>query len=247
MAKKLILFLACLIALERFCHQQTEGFQIYKITSPPVFEWREEPLSLEQHQEIGKILDQPFQFIGSGHQSYAFESADGLTVLKFLKHTRKKRLSKLFSSCRLAYEQGKEEAGLLYAHLQPKTVWNKKVEIIDKIGIHHQIEIDQTTFLLQKKADLFCSNLNEKTIQAFIDHIKTRTERGIANLDAMVERNYGIVEGKVIDIDIGSFIPLKGPRVRQIFYELLPLRAYLQQNNPNLLDYFDEQAKLALR
>jgi hypothetical protein len=245
MARKLILFFVLFFAIERFCHWQTGGFQIHKIMSPISFEWEEPPLSIDERANIEKILDQPFFYLGRGTQTYAFESSDGLTVLKFIKHTRKKRLKTLFSSCQLAYEKNKKESGLIYAHLQAKPVWNKKVKVIDNIGIEHAIDIDQTTFLLQKKAQPLCSHLDYSTLTAFVSHVQSRCKNRIANHDA-VERNYGIVDGEVIDIDVGSLYPLRGLRQKQIFYELLPLRAYLQQNRPDLLTYFDEKAKMAL-
>ena len=48
-------------------------------------EWESPPLSPADKQELTRILDQEFSYMGKGAQSYVFGSADGKYVLKFFK------------------------------------------------------------------------------------------------------------------------------------------------------------------
>ena len=161
-------------------NQITDGFSIRQMSSslPPYPEF-EVPLSKEKKAMLQACLSQPFRYIGKGCQFYAFESADGKYVLKFLKHKhlrpftwlravpmprklreisdakierRQERVRNLFSSCKLAYEEMEEETGLLYIHLNRTPALENKVVIVDKFGLKHHIEVDQHEYVIQKRA-----------------------------------------------------------------------------------------------
>lgn len=61
---KILLVALCIFGVERFCHQQTEGFRIRKIASNLPFqpEWATPPAT----EEIKALLKQPYHFMGSG-------------------------------------------------------------------------------------------------------------------------------------------------------------------------------------
>lgn len=175
--KKLLIFLICFVATERFCRWQTAGFTVTKITSALPFQ---EEFSLgSPSPQITQLFDRPLSFLGSGAQFYAFETADGSAVVKFLKHSRRKpsfwihalpkwgtlgqwrdhllqerakRIYNLLSSCKIAATLLKEESGILYAHLNKTECFNKEITLIDKIGIKHKIDIDRFEFVIQRKA-----------------------------------------------------------------------------------------------
>src|SRR5258706_12163985 len=104
------LVLALLVSLY---HALPEKFRIHadkKATS-----WELSPLSAQEKENIDKILTEPFSFLGSGGQCYAFVSKDEKYVLKFFK--QKANPCPLFNSCKIAYETLKEETGMLALHL----------------------------------------------------------------------------------------------------------------------------------
>lgn len=283
--KKIILALLIFIAVERLTHWKTKGFRVHKMISYLEFDprWEIAPLSIEERKEISKILDHPFRFLGSGQQFYVFESQDGQTVIKFIKHNhrrpiswinrielpffdewrqtliqkREKNLYDLMYSCTLAYNHLKEETGLIYAHLNKTDEWNKKVTLIDSIGVAHVVDLDSTEFLLQKRATLFCKTVTENIdqgkeyIDAFLELISSHCRKGIANLDLVINRNLGVHEERVVAIDFGSLF--ENPRLktkhgfkRELFFEALPAREWIQADHPELLEYFDEQLQTLL-
>ena len=283
--KKIILVILIFIALERLTRWKTEGFRVYKMTSNLSYDprWKTGILSQEEHEKIEAVLDQSFHFLGSGTHFYVFESQDGKTVIKFIKHHRKrpvtwinhvkfpifdqwrqqiirkreKNLADLMYSCKMAYEDLKEETGLIYAHLNKTPEWHKKLNLTDSLGIAHTIDLDSTEFLLQKKATLFSQTFvthahnRKKYVESLIHLVSSHCRKGIANLDLILHRNLGIYEGKVLAIDFGSLAKKPSLKTvsgfkREVFFETLLVRKWIQDKHPELLNEFDEELKALL-
>lgn len=166
---------------KRFCDKKTEGFQIYKILSHLAYSKEWETQQLQDHDSLHALFSQPFHYLSSGGQCYAFVSTDGKWVLKFYKmHNlrqypflykialpgcldrlriqillhQQQKLRRIFSSSILAYDYLKEETGLLSLNLNPKPdLKGLEVKLIDKLGIAHQINLWKVPFALQQKAD----------------------------------------------------------------------------------------------
>lgn len=231
-----------------------------------------------------ELLQQPFTFLGKGVQCYAFESADKTVVLKLFKHyhawpsnsvlrelslpsflenkrkqtllARYERVHAIYSSCKIAMEEMPEETGMLYLHLNPTSHLNQKLTFFDKLGIRHEINLDTTPFLLQKKGVVAFEKLSllmkegqvEKTKQAIsslLQLIVRRCEKGIVNTDPIVRRNMGYIGETAIEIDTGSFVKnafCKKPYEikREVFFETLELKEWLEKHHPDLLAYFQE-------
>lgn len=178
-AAKILLFLVSFICIERFCHGITQGFRPHKICSNLSFNPAYETAPAEE--EIKAYFSQPFYFLGSGGQCYAFISQDQKTILKVFKHhhmrpesylnwiylpsfleplrhkiihERKERLHTIFLSCKLAYDRFKEHTGLLYLHLNKTHIFHQTITLVDNIGIAHPIDLDSLEFALQKTATL---------------------------------------------------------------------------------------------
>ena len=176
----LCLFLLFFMAIERFCHKQTGGFQLHKILSEQEV-GSPSPLSEEEKKELRAIFSQPFHFLGHGGQCYVFESEDGQTVLKFFKqhHIRfwkflhrltlpsflrpyqERLLSKMYhqsssliESCKISDSVFKEQTGLLYLHVHRTQDFPTPLTLVDKLGIAHPLDLDTVDFALQKKAEL---------------------------------------------------------------------------------------------
>lgn len=180
---KIFFALLAFWGIHRFCHEQTAGFQVTKITShlPKTEEWKTPSLSPQDLRLLKAIFSQPFTFFGSGGQCYAFLSSDGRIVLKLYKmhHLRqypllqrlhlpgifdrartqfllsqKQKLHRVFSSSQLAFSELKNESGLLYLNLNPsKELENLHVTLVDKIGAVLPITLKDIPFAVQYRAD----------------------------------------------------------------------------------------------
>ncbi|NGX47898.1 MAG: hypothetical protein K1000chlam3_01283 [Chlamydiae bacterium] len=193
--------------------------------------------------KLDEIFREPFHQIGQGKQMIAFASADGKYVLKFFNPMRplkkkwytnekywkrysslkwisrewfgkKARLKKLFKRHKLAYELLQEETGLLFVHLRPSKRICHLVSVTDKWGKEHRISLAETPFILQKKAQLVPSYLQQLMQENKSDEIKQalariealferRLQVGITDRIQTMENNYGFVDGKPIQIDVG--------------------------------------------
>ena len=272
-------------AVNKFCHAQTNGFQIVKIISalPASPEWDLVSSNAEEISSLQNILDQPFHFLGSGGQAYAFLSEDGKIVLKFLKmhHIRqypllnqiplppmldmgrkkfllhqKRKLQRVFSSCKIAYTELKNETGLIFANLNPNAeLASLKVQLIDRLHIRHQLNLSEVPFVLQYRADNAFQKLRihlknqeiddaKKIVEEIVSLLIARFQKGIKDLDPAPRRNIGLFGDKAIAIDIGSFFYPSDPLTQEEAKEELAndtrrMRKWLAKRSLELTDYFD--------
>ncbi len=170
------------LTISHFCHQQTDGFQLVKVVShlPPAEEWETASCPILDEEKLKIILSQPFSYLASGGQCYAFISEDKSLVLKLFKmhhlrqypllyrlrfpgmldtwrikflHFQKQKLQRVFSSSHLAYTKLKDETGLLHLKLNSIPSSELEVLLIDKIGIAHRLNLAEVPFALQYRAD----------------------------------------------------------------------------------------------
>lgn len=248
MLKRLVLWSACaggLILLQRFCHQQTDGFSRYKISSNLTFqpEWETPRLSLREQESLSKILNQPYRYLAKGAQSYVFLSDDGKYVLKFFRiyhlqppfwvtHLRwpwflqsykmdkiLKKLDELhkdFASYKIAHDELKEETGIVYLHLNKTDYLKQTLTFYDKIGIKHQVALDQMEFLVQKRAELVYPALAKMVESEGLENAKEalsqlvsllclRCQKGIHDKDPDLNTNFGFIGHTPLQIDVGRF------------------------------------------
>lgn len=180
----IVLFLTLAILLWHINSKRSDFFASSFVTyDPKLWPYYEiSLLSTEEKEKIKNILAKPFKFLGSGNQTFAFESADGKYVLKFFKfqHLRKthfstylpefevfiklkqalwqsknRRISQVFYGHYIAYTRDRQNSGLLYAHLNSDEKFNLKAKVVDNLGISHQIPLDDVVFVLQKKGKSF--------------------------------------------------------------------------------------------
>lgn len=274
---KWFVIIVCVLGIERFCHKQTRGFSLPNIYSSTSCT---EAASAPLNKELLPSFSEPFTFLDSGLESYAFISQDGKIVLKLFKHhhirqakllakllplpyfiklakMKEMRLLNSFASCKIAYEELKEETGLLFMHLGKTMNSLPRVTLIDKLGIEHKVALDEVHFFVQKKADLLLPALEKdmaaagvakakKRIYDLLALIVERCKKGIADRDPTLCKNYGFLDERAIVIDVGSFSKnphLMHPQLykRELFYETLPLRCLLTRHFPELVVHFDEE------
>jgi hypothetical protein len=186
------------------------------------------PATDSQHREI---FAGRFKFLGVGAQSYAFESEDGKYVLKFFKmrrftpsyadhlcpHVVKRRQHNLcwvFNGYKIAYENFRKDTGLIFIHLAKTNHMKQKAIVVDEKGKEYTIDLDNTEFVLQEKAELVFERLAklyksgdqkaaEKSIAAVLQLVERRVDQGYADRDKAVSNNYGFVGDRVIQLDVG--------------------------------------------
>jgi hypothetical protein len=225
--KKILLFVILFFVLERACYLATGGFAPYKIRAERCVDG-----SCQIPSEIKEILKQPFFYLGKGVQFYVFLGEDGKTVLKFVKQQcsrpsdwiaslrgdctkQERRHRDILESCEISHHLLKEETALLFAHLHPQQGSSHLVHLFDKLNIEHQIDLNETSFVLQRYADSFFSTFQNyrkegslesarRALDSLITLIEKRSQQGIINTDARL-RNFGFIEGRAVETDIGSF------------------------------------------
>ena len=230
---KILLTLVLFVGIERFCRFQTEGFRLSKATSQYPYSYEEEiserPATLDQPFYFLGSGVQFYVFIGQDKQTvlklfkhhHMGFSTDFLTQFLPSSHPllkkREKRMLHLFASVKIASQTLPDQTGVLYTHLQKTDRLLGEAIIHDKLHIAHRLDLDKTEFVLQRRATPAYEHLDalfgEKRIdealtsmQDLVRLIHTRSELGVKNKDGNILENCGFLEGRPIELDIGSFI-----------------------------------------
>lgn len=198
------------------------------------------PESDQETEPLLSYLSQPYNYCGKGAQVVAYESQDGQYVLKLFKARHKKsfRLKKPLRPLkresgaskakwkqkfedttrryRLAFSDLKEETGLLFLHFE-KTKKTLSVRIEGK-----KLDISSYPFILQRKATLTRAYLKEhpekrkeveKALKAFF---RARLEKGYSDPRQALSINYGFIDDKPIQIDVGKIEPFEGDEEEEL-------------------------------
>ena len=268
------LFLS-LSAIGKTWHWAKDGFSIHRITVT----LPKSSLQLDIDSEIENALQQKYSYLSRGHQCYAFVSEDGNYVLKlprfdlynqpfwmrachlpFVEGLRKAfvadkshRKNFLLNSFQIAFEELKEETGLLYLHLEQTDHWHKTVAIQDRVHRTYSIDLDRTGFLLQKRREILMPvietairNHEKEKAQAllnnFLELIALRAQKGIFNKDPSFSRNFGLDGSQVIQIDVGSFYrPKEGDFAFSFLQTTGHVKKWLAQIDLETSDWFQKR------
>jgi hypothetical protein len=264
--------------LEPLCRTATDGFSVTRIVSDKAVETDllPPPLTDDQLTAVRELSRQPFHYYGSGDQCFVFASQDGSYILKFFKRgvlhlpdwvgtipilnqvkafrTRelekrsRKRLRDL-TGYRIAFEKLPQETGLIAVAFPGGAQSLPTFEIVDKLEIHHQIDLDRTCFVLQKKGSPIFPQItawmnagNELAarcaLRSLLDIGRQKRRLGIFDDDAIVSTNFGLIGEQAVQIDPGRY-RIGGNPVRPYRAEK-ELRAFLTTHYPQLLSVFDE-------
>ncbi len=282
----LILLVISCYGLGRLYFRLTGGFTLANISSSFPFQpqWEVRSLSLEEQEEFEKAACQPYFYLGKGCQSYVFASQDGAYVIKFFKYQRYrlpswltyfpplpafvkyrqeklerkwKKLDGFVQSWKVAFENLKEESGLVAVHLNKSSHLQKPLVLYDKMGRKHLVDLDQMEFCIQRRARLLCETLldyKEKNhlneAKALLHHLITlilsEYARGLADNDHALMQNTGVAQGKPMHIDIGQFVfneTIKKPEVfcQELFTKTYKFKLWLKEHDPELADYLEEE------
>lgn len=272
----------------RLYYAVTGGFSLSNITFALPYDarWVTHPLSAEEEANLNEILSQKFRFLGKGCQSYVFESDDGRYVIKFFKYQhfrprawidlftfipavedyrqnkmveKRELLERLFTSLKIAYEHLQEDTGVVYIHLNKSRNLDKEVIIYDKMGLKHPLNIDDYEFVIQRKAKMLATEINqlmasqqqqeaEIIIDKLLALILKEYSNGYADNDHALMQNTGILDGRPVHIDVGQFVKnnqVKNPGLykQELFNKTWRFHDWLKGTHPSLATYLENRLK----
>lgn len=182
-----------------FCFQ-SGGFSLDKITSKLAYDEAWE-ISAPPREKIDflihEVFPQPFYYLGSGNQCYAFVSQDRKYVIKFFKMQNLQAsrtggyitfftkwfdresgideelsFERIFTSYKDAFEELNQETGLLFVHLNKSHSLKTKVNLIDQWGKKYSVDLDSTEFVVQLKAVRIFDCLNAMANEGQWEEVK---------------------------------------------------------------------------
>ncbi len=277
--------IAGLARLDRYFFKHNKSFCVRFIysTLPYNPDWEIPPLTKQERESFKTIFSQKFHYLGKGNSSFAFASEDGNYVIKVMRFPSTlrpfswlshpfsrfksyriknaknsyKKLHTSFHSFKLAYNELREETGLLYLHLNQSHDLEQTVSLVDRLGYTYEIPLDQLSFLLQKRASLIYPTLDRlkasgdyetarKTIKNILSLISSTAQKGIIDFDPILRKNYGLLEDRAIFIDLGSLSrdeSLKEPsRMKAHVCEMTgSLKTRLENLYPEFLPFYNEE------
>ncbi len=281
-----VLVCAAGYGVERYYNHLTQGFGPSAIatTFPYDAVWDMSPLSTDQREELEQLFTQKFSYLGKGTQSYVLESDDQRYVIKFLKgkhlhfsdslkglfsipvigrwleadfSRRDAKRKKIFTGCRLAYEEMQADSGVLFVHLNPSDDLPNRLLIIDNLGRQELINPNTVPFYIQKKGVPFhvtLSRLKQKddreggrqAIRALFAYLVDRSQRGIYDRDNNSCNNLGFINEHMATLDVGNLSKderLSDPHVyvSSITAHTVGIRRWIDVNWSELADEYEAQ------
>lgn len=288
---KIALSIAVFGSLSFFCDLQTKRLRVQEIFTdiPNDSQWEIPPLIKEEQERLHARLQQSFSYLGAGDQSIAFLGSDRKTVLKFFKHNHsvlEKILEKLslptskklfhqtifsfksydprpvFKSCMIAWQELREQTGLLYVHINKTKGQLGRVTLLDNCRVAHTVDLDSTEFLVQEYAELSCATIDAKikkgdlvgakrAIQALFSAVEEYSKQGIHISHPAIRRNFGFIGEKVVLLDIGSFHKEDSSKAesspqKEIVEVTARLQRWLKKHHSELLPFFEQELTHAL-
>lgn len=253
----LFLLLFCLILVGKGWHLAKKGFSLPRILK-------------SSHPVSGEPVCS-FTYLGKGRQFYVFENRERKEVLKlarldFFRPSLWDRFL-FFGGIKGPQENREKQEGrrkamienslaLVTKHLREETGIKNSFEegdlvtLVDALGRHRTLALSQTIWFLQEQVPLFFPIL-EKAIEegeeispkllSFLECIAARRNHGLGNKDPHLEDNFGWKEGRVIQIDIGSFYPLSPEEAKEDFLKTVArLKNWLARKDPRWLSWVDD-------
>lgn len=282
----LLAVLACRVSY----YWMSDGFSVSKIenTFPITSEWQLAAPTAKEQKQLATICSQKFRYLGKGSQVYAFVSEDNQHVLKLFKcyhlkpvdwiakipfpksiaesrdaalAKRYKKIDDSLNSYKIASQHLKDECGLVLVEILPTKSINQEVELYDKLGRKHIINLGNYGFILQRRADLIYPKLSrwiaqgdmesaKKTIRSMIALIVQRSKKGIQDSDPDLHKNAGLIDTTAVFIDLGSFHMNPDAKKEEVYAgDILKitnrLKVWLEAQSPELYLFLQEEIQKA--
>lgn len=265
--------------VDRFIHRSARGAPGDILMHDARPEW--ELLSLQEGDfaTLAPILHQTFTYFNKGSQSYVYLSEDGQYVLKFLKQNKwrpktvlaylpfawnriyKKQCAlyekreRTFAAIKTALEHFQEKTGILYAHLNCTSQLHQKIHLIDRKGKEHWVDLDNTSFLVQRRAQLIYPRIDALMIEGQSEKAKEMIssvfallaflgEQGVVDNDPILRKNFGFLGDEAVQIDIGRMridpMRIQGAQYRGELASIThSFKVWIAKNHPSLLSHFE--------
>jgi hypothetical protein len=265
------LFLFAFNTLEHFCHQKTGGFSLQRIQFHSAI-----PQISSPDASLLPLLNQPFHYYNHGNQCFAFLSEDGQYILKFFKYVdhaspawtsklpllncfkpfRQRKIEKIawkrdrdFQGYQIAFDRFRTETGLLCLHLHATQNTFPSITLYDKLNIVHTLDLNNTPFILQKRAVPIYQQFSTWIKNGDIDKVKRgitdlaslcaqRISKNIFDDDVHFYSNFGFIGETPIQIDPGHFV-LNTSSSAELPSLLIELKEWFSKNYPPLVSYVE--------
>jgi hypothetical protein len=170
---------------------------------------------------------------------------------------KSKRYFEAMQSYYRSFTELSDLTSTLYAHTVKSDSLNKKIVLTDKLGKNYTLDLNSAGFVLQKKVCLLGDVLVDlqkngedikirRVLEDYLTVLKKRSDRGYWIKDHnQFLRNYGMVDGRVYEIDVGSYRVIKDED--QAFIQknnrdhLKRLHLWMEQNMREHLAFFDDK------
>lgn len=175
---------------------------------------------------------------------------------------RQDKLSRDFLSYKASFDELQSMTGLVFVHLNRTQDLQRTLTVIDRLHIEHPLDLDQFDFVLQKRAQLISPAIAElvqhdqipqakQIIDQIAELIVDRCQKGLEDRDPEIRTNCGLLEGRVIKIDVGRLTPneeMKTPAMcrSELIKIMGPFKEWLQPVDAQLAAYCDEAIEKAL-
>lgn len=130
---------------------------------------------------------------------------------------KNKRYNEAMQSYYNSHNDLSDVTNILYTHLVKQKGLQKKIALKDRLGKTYSIDLNSIGFVLQKKArllghvllDLKKTNDNKRIceiLEEYLCLLKNRSDKGFWIKDHNQSlNNYGFIDGKLFEIDVGSY------------------------------------------
>lgn len=189
---KIFLFASLLLTLPASYRHVTKGVRLDKLL---VATDRENSFFTE---EVKGILNQEFEYLAQGTQSYVFQSRDRQYVLKLFRFEQtqnfiyqairtkikkkplrlnyEKQKERLFSACLIAFESAQEETALVALHLGKTQSQEPPLRLIGPLGQKWTLDLNDYCFAIQKKGEPIFSSLSATLKTGDVDLMKRKLD-----------------------------------------------------------------------
>lgn len=120
------------------------------------------------------------------------------------------RALRTFQSSWLCFEKAQLQTGVEWVHLNPEAGKIPPFQIKDRLGRTFRIDPSRIRLVVQKRAEPLLESMKDPARQdeiacSFYSLIDQLAALGFSNDDRKVGQNFGILEGRVVALDIGNF------------------------------------------
>jgi len=278
---KLFFFLMLICACIKTYHLMTKGFRADKIRSNftnSIFETNDNINDNDVFNQKYSYLSKGCQtyvfesedkkYIIKFIRYHRYQTPLWLNVCNFLKKYRNIRLfykEKLLLNSLKSYQIAvnflKDETATLYVHLNKTRNFDRRLRILDSLKREYLIDLNEAGFVVQKKVKSFEDVLNKyknnerelkKLVYSFLNTTRYIYQKGFINDDYNCIKNSGVIDNKVIHLDVGSFLLKDNLDTKKVFEKeffryVRYFKKWADKNAPFLIAYIDDEInKMAL-